>query len=90
MKTVNTSLNDFPLYFSLLSHPGYDLRKLKSYGFDSEAGFFLGRIDNENYTKTLNWGYRNTSIQSIIDINIRFFNRFFSGIYNESKGSRMK
>ena len=65
MKTVNTSLTEFPLYFSLLSHPGYDPRKLKSYGFGSEGEFFIGRTDDENYTKALNWSYSNTSIQSI-------------------------
>ena len=52
------------MYFSLLSNPGYDLRKLKSFGFDSEADFFMGRADNLNYTKALNWSYSNASIQS--------------------------
>ena len=73
-KTVNISLTEFPLYFSLLSEPGYDLRKLKSFGFPSEAEFFIGRTDNENYTKALSWSNSNASIQSTIfnlQINIR-------------------
>ena len=97
MRTVNTSLTEFPLYFSLLSDPGYDHRKLKSFGFRSEGDFFIGRTDtDENYTKALTWSYRNTSIQSIFfnyTIYILIFGLilyiYFLGIYNESKARRI-
>ena len=64
---------EFPLYFSLVSDPGYDLTKLESFGFNSELDFFLGCSETNQSINTLSWTYKNMSIESEYSFKISLF-----------------
>lgn len=64
---------EFPLYFSLVSDPGYDLRKLESFGFNSEIDFFLGCPETNHSINTFSWTYKNMSVESEYSLKISLF-----------------
>ena len=47
---------EFPVYFSLYSTPGFDVHKLKSFGFEGDYELFRGRNQERNNLMNIKWG----------------------------------
>ena len=54
---------EFPVYFSLIPDPGYDMAHLASFGIDGEFELFSGHIDNRTGHLGITWGGLNHSIK---------------------------
>ena len=55
---------EFPMYFSLVPNPGYNISILDALGIDGEWTLFAGyELDNDNKTWTWGWGTVNHSIE---------------------------
>ena len=60
---------EFPMYFSLVPHPGYNISFLDTCGIDGEFDLFSGNFSHENNETggTWRWGSVNLSIEGKID-----------------------
>ena len=55
---------EFPVYFSLIPDPGYDISYLESQGIGGEYDLFLGKpVDTAENCSFITWGGTNNSIK---------------------------
>ena len=65
-ETRKLSEMDFPVYFSLVPDPGYNIPYFDSHGIEGEWYLFLGDIVNTKDNKTgITWGGVNHSIKGL-------------------------
>ena len=57
---------EFPMYFSLVPNPGYNISFLKTRGVGGEYELFTGQFTYENGTKW-SWGSVNHTIEGKLD-----------------------
>ena len=65
---------EFPMYFSLVPNPGYNISFLETCGLDGEWDLFVGNNINDNHNGTLNWGWGrvNHSIEGKLDSLVKY------------------
>ena len=63
-ETRKLSEIDFPVYFSPVPDPGYNMSHLASRGIEGEWNLFMGDIvDTEDNRTVVTWGGKNYSIK---------------------------
>ena len=59
---------EFPMYFSLVPNPGYNISFLDTLGIDGEFHLFIGNFLKDNKTSgNWKWGIVNHTIESNFD-----------------------
>ena len=60
---------DFPVYFSLVPDPGYNISYLDSHGIDSEWDLFSGQlVETQEKRTVITWGGPNSSIKGSLTL----------------------
>ena len=69
LKTTVTYLSrklseiDFPMFLTFFARPGYNISRLRRFGFNSELALFMGKNRLRNGTIHIYWGNDTDSIQ---------------------------